>query len=208
MKWSTQKTIMFQAGIIKLCSKEVGSGNNIEERVEKIEKYLKSGNISVSNQPIMQTNINTQNMNYNQNNNIKVNNAIEKTSSNNVLSKTQTTSKQYSGGVSKSWPKIVKDLKQNGKIVLYTNLVNTQAEEINDMTVGIKFPKGITAFGKTVLEKQENIKEISTLVSMACGKEMQIKYISESPNQTIRNNPEDVIQKLAKDSDIPFNIED
>ena len=43
IKWSTQKTIMFQAGIIKLCSNQVGGTGNLEERVGKIEKYLKSG---------------------------------------------------------------------------------------------------------------------------------------------------------------------
>ena len=48
MKWSTQKTIMFQAGIIKLCSKEVGTGGNVEERLEKIENYLKSGKLQVA----------------------------------------------------------------------------------------------------------------------------------------------------------------
>ena len=43
IKWSTQKTIMFQAGIIKLCSNRGGGTGNLEERVGKIEKYLKSG---------------------------------------------------------------------------------------------------------------------------------------------------------------------
>ena len=33
---------MFQAGIIKLCSKEIGTGRDIEERVEKIENYLRN----------------------------------------------------------------------------------------------------------------------------------------------------------------------
>ena len=51
IKWSTQKTIMFQAGIIKLCSREVGSGNNIEDRLEKIENYLKSGKITMQTSP-------------------------------------------------------------------------------------------------------------------------------------------------------------
>lgn len=32
--------------------------------------------------------------------------------------------------------------------MLYTNLMNTNAKEINDMTVGIEFPKGLTSFGK------------------------------------------------------------
>ena len=74
------------------------------------------------------------------------------------------------------------------------------------MTVGIKFPNGLSSFGKTVLEKQENMKEISTLVSMACGKPMQIKYISEMQQQAVQHTPESDIQKLANQSDIPFNI--
>ena len=39
--------------------------------------------------------------------------------------------------------------------MLYTNLLNTNAVEIDDMTVGIEFPKGITPFGKTVLETRK-----------------------------------------------------
>ena len=64
--------------------------------------------------------------------------------------------------------------------MIYTNLLNTNAVEINDMTVGIEFPKGITPFGKTVLENPENKMEISNQVSIACGKTMQIKYIDTS----------------------------
>ena len=205
MKWSTQKTIMFQAGIIKLCSNEFDSSSNIEERVDKIEKYLKSGRVAVNTMqvPVSATSVN-QTQNYNLNNRVQ---STPKVASNTVKQNTMANKpKQYSSDLSKSWPTIVNDLKQNGKIVLYTNLMNTSAEEINDMTVGIKFPNGLSSFGKTVLEKQENIKEISTLVSMACGKDMQIKYISEAQNQVVQHRPEDDIQKLANQSDIPFNV--
>ena len=205
MKWSTQKTIMFQAGIIKLCSKEIGSGSNIEERIEKIEKYLKSGNISVSNtvavsaRPVQSNNINNYNASVTKNNNTS-------TISMQTPKSSVSSTKNYSSDLNKSWPKIVNDLKQSGKIVLYTNLMNTQAEQINDGVVGIKFKRGITAFGKAVLEKQENIKEISNLVSMACGKDVQIKYISDMQSQVVSHTPEEDIQKLATESDIPFNI--
>ena len=205
MKWSTQKTIMFQAGIIKLCSNEFDSSSNIEERVDKIEKYLKSGRVAVNTMqvPVSATPVN-QTQNYNLNNRVQ---STPTVASNTVKQNTMANKpKQYSSDLSKSWPTIVKDLKQNGKIVLYTNLMNTSAEEINDMTVGIKFPNGLSSFGKTVLEKQENIKEISTLVSMACGKEMQIKYISEAQSQAVVHRPENDIQKLANQSDIPFNV--
>ena len=212
IKWSTQKTIMFQAGIIKLCSKEVGSGDNIEERLKKIENYLRSGKVAVQT-PTVQPAVTGLNNSGTQ----KANNTeISSLNKNNVdmssvpsITKTSTiNTKNYSSDLNKSWPKIVNDLKQNGKIVLYTNLMNTKAEQINDVTVGIKFPKGITAFGKSVLEKQENLKEISSLVSMACGKDMQIKYISDIQNQVAQHNPEDDIKKLANESDIPFNVID
>ena len=73
------------------------------------------------------------------------------------------------------------------------------------MTVGIEFPRGMTPFGRTVLEKQENIREISNLVSMACGKEMQIKYITQEQPINKPNN-EDDLKNLANESNIPFNI--
>lgn len=213
MKWSTQKTIMFQAGIIKLCSKEIGTGGDVEERLEKIENYLKSGKVVISNTNV--ASVATNNIAYNNlstgvgTNNV-VRSSIPKTrgvqsAPNNIVSR-QTTSKTYSSDLSKSWPKIVNDLKQNGKIVLYTNLMNTSAEQVGDSVVEIKFQKGMTAFGKAVLDKQENIKEISNLVSLACGKNMQIKYVSGAQMQNVVHNPEDDIQRLASESDIPFNI--
>ena len=216
MKWSTQKTIMFQAGIIKLCSKEVGSGGDIEERVEKIENYLRSNKFTVQSslQPNMQSSMqsNMKSVNVQSANAQSVNAQSTRTDANNSMASNtknvMASNKSYSSDLSKSWPKIVNDLKQNGKIVLYTNLMNTKAEQINDSTVGIKFPKGITSFGRTVLDKQENIKEISNLVSMACGKNMQIKYISDMQGQVTQHNPEDDIQQLANEADIPFNIVD
>ena len=204
IKWSTQKTIMLQAGIIKLCSKQAKIGNNIEERIEKIEKYLRSGNgINMGTMPIVQNNVR-------QVNSVPVNNvssgSVQQRKTTNVTSKTSNTkTKKYSNKAEEFWPEIVRDLKQNGKIVLYTNLMDTKATEINDMTIGIEFPKGMTAFGKTVLEKQENIREISDMVSIACGKEMQIKYINNN-NQVHQITNEENLQNLANESDIPFNI--
>ena len=122
--------------------------------------------------------------------------------------KPQATGKKQvkAGSISQMWPTIVTNLKQNGKIVLYTNLINTDATELNDMTVGINFKKGITPFGKAILEKQENIRELTRLVSMACGKEMQIKYISNTQNVEVKPSVEENLKNLANESDIPFNI--
>lgn len=84
--------------------------------------------------------------------------------------------------------------------------MNTRAKEINDMTVGIEFLGGLTSFGKTILEKQENIKELTNLVSMASGKPMNIKYITNEGN--INNREVNDIGNIARESDIPFNVID
>ena len=123
------------------------------------------------------------------------------------ISRTQntTTTTNFSNKADEYWPQILNELKQNGKIVLCTSLNGSVANELNDMTVGIEFPNGMSSFNRTVLEKPENIKEISTMVSMACGKPMQIKYISGN-NNLHQMTEEENLQKLAKDSDIPFNV--
>ena len=211
IKWSTQKTIIFQAGMIKLCNKEKTENKGLEERVEKIEKYLKSGKIGVvQNSAVMGANAQQARTTSAPNNfspRVTMAGGTQATqtrrANTNTAKKMET--RNYSSDAKQYWPEILTDLKQNGKIVLYTNLINTQAKEINDMTVGIEFKNGMSAFGKTVLEKPENVREISKMVSMACGKPMDIKYISND-TQVNQISQEESLQQFANDSDIPFNV--
>jgi len=195
MKASTQRVIVFEAGIIKLCNEQeaVSSSNvnlevatpvyqvnnELEQRLNKLERYVATNGVQVST-----------NEAYNVENTKK---KPLKASVKIPLGKTQ----EY-------WPQVVDDLKKNGKIMLYTNLMNTTAREINEQTIGIQFPKGLTSFGKTVLEKQDSIKEICDLVSTACGKEMHIKYIE--PEQEVIITNEEEISNFANGNGIPFSI--
>ena len=211
IKWSTQKTIIFQAGMIKLCNKEKTENKGLEERVEKIEKYLKSGKIGVvQNSAVMGANVQQARTTSAPNNfspraTMAGGTQATQTRRTNTNTAKKMETRNYSSDAKQYWPEILTDLKQNGKIVLYTNLINTQAKEINDMTVGIEFKNGMTAFGKTVLEKPENVREISKMVSMACGKPMDIKYISND-TQVNQISQEESLQQFANDSDIPFNV--
>lgn len=211
IKWSTQKTIIFQAGMIKLCNKEKAENKGLEERVEKIEKYLKSGKIGVvQNSAVMGVNAQQARTtsvpnNFSPRATMAGGTQATQTRRANTNTAKKMETRNYSSDAKQYWPEILTDLKQNGKIVLYTNLINTQAKEINDMTVGIEFKNGMTAFGKTVLEKPENVREISKMVSMACGKPMDIKYISND-TQVNQISQEESLQQFANDSDIPFNV--
>lgn len=204
IKWSTQKTIMFHAGIIKLCNRLESNTGSLEERIEKIEEYLKSGNVvqrQVTQKPSAYVKVET---NVSANIQPKKPTNINRTQT--VNQSNQTLKNKCSNNPEEYWPQILNELKQNGKIVLYTNLVNTKATQINDMTVGIEFPRGLTSFGRTILEKQENIKELTNMVSMASGKTMQVKYITNAQENKNQFNREENIQNFANESDIPFNI--
>ena len=172
MKWSSQKSILFQVEMIKLCSKitPIQNVNTVENTIKNQTKTAnKSTTVKTNPQP-----------------------TERKVQNNNVL---------------KSWDKVVNELKQTGKILLYTNLIHSNVIEINDMTIGIEFPNGLTPFGKSILEKPENMQELTRLISIEYGKEMRVKLLDKvsSKNEEQKNNP---IESIANDLDIPINIID
>ncbi len=194
IKWSTQKTIMFQTGIIKLCvEQKSGNLDEINARISKIEQYLKSGaavNRPASSQVRPASN--------------GVPTVERKAETVQTRPMPPKTSVAAQGDGTINWPAIVDEFKANGKIMLYTNLLNTSAKEMNDMTVGIEFPNGLTSFSKTVLEKPENMQEIVKQVSLACGKSMRVKFIDLKAGQN--NKPAD--NNGLESLDIPIHFID
>ncbi len=70
------------------------------------------------------------------------------------------------------------------------------------MTLGIQFTKPLTGFAKTVLETVDNKREIETAIALECGKQMNIKYISQEQN--VKDNAEE--EKNLENLGIPINI--
>ena len=208
IKLSSQKLIMFQTGIIKLCNKE--NIAELEARLNKLEKMITSGEgialntVRASSKPasspgyvVNQAGMGSQSSGFSKNSG---------SSSAKVVAKGQ--QNMPKGKMQEYWPNIVNDFKKSGKIMLYTNLINTTAYEINDMTIGINFPNGMTPFGKTVLEKSESINEISKQISMACGKQMNIKYFDTKQDDNKNIDIGSNLENFAKEQNIPFNIID
>ena len=216
MKWSSQKTILFQVGILKLCSMQGSLNNSNISNTSSIDNSeiinLKNKIVQLENKisQLGQGVIHKQTQNvenkptYNIKDEPKVQNTISKQSTQST-SKNTTPNVKLSNGIN-SWPRIVSDLKQEGKIMLYTNLMNSVANEINDMTVGISFPKGLTPFGKTILEKAESVTELEKRISMEFGKPMRIKYIEGSSEVLNVKQEKNEIETFAEDLDLPFNI--
>ncbi len=206
IKWSSQKIILFQAGILKLCYKEEKNPsssidknemNNLKNRITELETKINQ---------LGQGSVKRQDEEEKKNRDSK--NLVDKQEAKIEIKQENTKKTTVEKGI-KAWPNIVESLKQEGKIMLYTNLMNSQAKELNDMTVGISFPKGLTPFGKTILEKNENKTELEKRISMEFGKPMRIKYIEKEEQEDVKAEIEkNTLESFAQDLDLPLNIMD
>ena len=213
IKYSSQKLILFQVGIIKLCSGETDVKSSLNGNVESTELEKLKSKIKSLEYQISQINTGTiHNISKNVDNSVPKM-QIQEPKSQTVKTQATNTNKApirpvqniQTGEKLGTWPKIVNELKEAGKIMLYTNLMNSTASKLNDMVIGIEFPKGITPFGKTILEKNENITELERRISMECGKPMKIKYLSAGYEKQVKQE-QNPIESFAQDLDIPFNI--
>ena len=198
MKQSSQKLIILQTGLIKLCNNEISSHNtttgegkavdnsDLERRVTKIENFLRAGNFAkASNSGVKYSVPNTEN--------------TQKEESK-VVPKPK-----YKGKTQDYWPKLVDDFKQEGKMFMYINLAGSVAREVNDMTLEIDFPNGMSKVAKDFLSRPDTKQNLKETVHLACGKEMQIKFVDEKPESTENKNFNE-FEKFVGENDIPFNI--
>ncbi len=215
MKISSQKTIIFETEIIKLCIKSDTLG--LEDRISNLEKAVSSGsvvneNISVKKVEELKSNTNLQKEN--------INSQIKETTKQQVESpKEKSIQKKEEANLSRgekvgNWENALNNLKSQGKVMLYANLINTELVEINDMTVAIRFNNGLNTFRKDLLQKPENMNVLTKEVAMVCGKPMQIKLEDASgakkentsktalkPKIEEKKNEDDILDSL----DIPIN---
>ena len=203
IKWSSQKLIMFQVEIIKLC--------NQEETITSVNNQANNGNSQVDNKQIQDLQYKISrlekeiNILQNQPRTVTTTAKVEEKNMPVIKPEIKKSSSITLGNAVQNWPKIIDTIKTQGKITLYTNLLNSTANEINDMTVGIKFERGLTPFGKAILERPENMNEIVKQVSVELGKPMRVVLI---------DNNDEIVQKadnfnnIEKDLDIPINIID
>jgi len=216
MRISSQKTIIFETEIIKLCMKTDILA--LEDRISKLEEQIKKG-ITVS--PNVSQGTQTKSINIEQRTAVKTENYVPNT----VQKPKETESKQnieqikpeklQPGEKINGWQNVMTNLKNQGKVMLYANLMGTEAVEINDMTVAIRFNNGLNEFRRTLLQKPENMNILTKEISIICGKPMQIKLEdaggtkvdTKEPVKEIKRpqeqkqEPEDIL-----DLDIPINI--
>ncbi len=194
MKWSSQKTVLFEVAMIKLCNPEEAKKadsqdlEDIYNRLNKLEEKIKSDNFSKTSEE-------------------KPKETSKEAKTNNVPKPKVEKVTDLKIDKLDFWPKIIENLKEQRKMMLVSNLLNTVATMLNDLTVGIVFQNGLTPFVKSIMEKPENIQEITRLVSIECGKQMTIKLLDCQDEILQKKLKEKSPEKQVIDElDIPVNI--
>ena len=249
LKWSSQKNIVFQVGVIKLCSENVNnlnigtsinsannlntetsinSANNFESmnilkelnnRVARLENCfgdIQSGKVAIKFSTevannVQNTNANltkvannlqngyvnadkvvsslqseSENLEKNENNGKAKENKGNEDTKNAEINKETKASKGTKVEAADFWGKVIDSLKAERQPMLYSNLLNTKGVILDDMTFGIEFPNGLNSFGKSVIEKPENMSELRRLVSIECKKDMRIKLIDNKNAKSVQ----------------------
>ncbi len=173
LKWSSQKTIMFQTGVIKVCRQEFSSsaGSSIEKRLQALEQKI--ANLNLKNIETVEE-VKTEAPKEKQ----------EKPKMQKEEKKEETT--LVSSNVEIAWKRVIDTLKRNGKIRLYTSLINTRIKEVNDLVWEVEFPNGLTSFNERILEDVNNKNELVTEIFKITGKQIHLKYkdLTKEENKT------------------------
>ena len=91
---------------------------------------------------------------------------------------------------------------------MYANLLGTKGILINDLIVGIEFPRKVTEFTKKILEENENKALIEKIISMEQGSNMQIRIVDKTEEGAKKPSKKEAIESLANEMDLPFNVID
>ena len=145
IKWSSQKAIMFEAGIIKACMEVNVVPQNVvaQEQVvnrKQIAPVQKQENIAVAPKE----------------------------------RKIEPQNQRNSAPSASYWNNVINKVKQSGKMAIYVNLIGSKASQLNDMTVEVELANK-NDFGREMLEKYENKALIEKFVSEEMRKSYAFK---------------------------------
>ena len=193
LKWSSQKTILFEVAMIKMCNQEETPKtqtnlediytrlSNLEQKIKQIPKQTQAAPVQIQEKKEPKI--------------AAVGKVAVEQVSNLQIDKLD------------FWPKIIENLKEQRKMMLVSNLLNTDATELNDMTVGIVFQNGLTPFVKSIMEKPENIQELTRLISIEYGKEMRIKILDcQDELLAKKEKQKSLAEQVVQELDVPINM--
>ncbi len=175
MKRSSQKTIILEATIIKLCLKKFEKENFINFEQVKNEKN-EVANIQPNGQK--KSSISREDRTEEEQKKLPENKIEIK---NDKKSTPYPTMKVGVGAEEeKIWNQVLSEMKKQGKLSLYTALSNSRVKFESDLAWVVIIPEKMKIIADKVIMDSSNKKFVQDLVSKLNNKEMIIKYMSEN----------------------------
>lgn len=201
LKWANHPRILLEVSLIKLCESCFDMDReSVMDRLAVLEKKISSGVISIPSsgtENIAETNSPATR---------KENKTVKKAPPEEVFSPADM------GKELDCWPEIIGELKSMGRMMIYTNLINTKATQLDDKFVGIFFDKG-QGFARMIVSKAENTEVIQEVLAKRLGREVRIKCMDSGPAGAKEKKEEkdefvEKVEGLAKRANIPFKVID
>ncbi len=203
IKWSTQPRILLEVALIKICRQDFSlDKENIIDRLTLLEQKLQKGYF-VSNENVKAKEVDELKYEVKQKEN-----RMTKENSN-----SKSTETKYKGTALKNWNEILNELKNSGRMVVYTNLLDTRAVFLEDNIIGIVFNLG-SEFKKMLVSKAQNIEVIESVIEKALGQKVKVKCIDNedySEKKEEKTEKDELVEKakdFAQKFDIPLDIID
>lgn len=210
MKWSTHARVLLEVALIKLCENKIDSSDaGIGERIDFLEKKINdmlANGIKAS--PSEAKILNDDNKKKDVQNGPSIKDQTQ------MGREIKVDLKNIAGNMKgmEIWNDVLNDLKQNGRMVLYSYLLDTKAVEVDSRIVGIVFPSEKSYF-KINVSKNENAEILENYIGKRLGREVRIKCVDSE--DVIDNKKEggndELIEKakaIAEKLNAPLDIVD
>jgi len=239
MRWASNPRILLEVSLIKLCDSGPSIPvDDIKARLTLLEKKLDSinngmggaasGNMLPASGKFAKSNARNTNLNADADTSSQIsenedsgednqdnNSGNSESGKSNCAEPAGHTDGQSSLKYLDGWDSVLDELKSCGRIVLYTNLLDTKAVELDDKRICIVFGEG-KGFNKMLCSRAENMDIIEKTVAKVLGREVRVKCIDD--NAFAENREEEkAVQKdelvekardIAQKLNVPFNIID
>lgn len=215
MKWSTHARVLLEVALIKLCENSIDSSDaGLIERIDFLEKKINemvTNGIKVSS---------GESKNYNADSKIKdvSNGSVGARKVSEVGGSDNRVDLKNSAGNLKGleiWQDVLNDLKQNGRMALFSYLLDTKAVEIDSRIVGVVFPPDRSYF-KINVSKSENAEILEHYISKRLGRDIKARCIDsgdiiDNKKEGGNNGSDELVEKaqaIAQKLNAPLNIID
>lgn len=206
-KWAEHPRVILEVSLLKLCEGIFNTGDDLQKRVEMLERKLEGAQIVSGSSSNTAPQIRKEAVPELRATSVPQSTTIQKSEE-----KQQEQPKQTVKGL-EAWNDVLAALKGNGKMMLYSNLEGTKAVELSGNKVGIDFG-GAGGFNKLIASKPENLSLLEEMLSKKLGRSVKVKILEDGDavlKKEQDTEKDELIKKgrdIAQKLNVPFDVID